>query len=147
MGSRSIRSFSRLGIVKAYVIRENVFNNYTMNHVGLCCDCQLPWLRSYRRLADYPFGSQCRFVIKWEYIFTMPFRVKFIHLIPLPKCKHLDFMKIESVVTAMISEYPFNSSNVWLAVVRGGKAFIKKRVYVTTWQLFVGMRRVAVRPV
>ena len=67
-----------------------------MNHVPLCCDHDLP---SYRRLADYPFekkspniGSQCRFVIK---LFTIPFRVKFIYLIPLPlplpKCKHLGF--------------------------------------------------------
>ena len=69
-------------------------------------------------IADYTFeekmifyiGSQCRFVIKRGHIFTIPFRVKIIHLIPLPKCKHFGFMKIEGVVTAMISEYPFKSS-------------------------------------
>ena len=52
-------------------------------------------------------GSQCRFVIKRGHIFTIPFRVKFIHLIPLPKCKNLGFIKIEGVITAMNSEYPF----------------------------------------
>ena len=33
-------------------------------------------------------GIQCRFVIKRGHIFSIPIRVKFIHLISLPKCKH-----------------------------------------------------------
>ena len=32
----------------------------------------------------------------------------FIHLIPLPNAKISDFLKIERIVTAMISESPFN---------------------------------------
>ena len=34
-----------------------------MNHVALCCDCQL---RSYRRLADYPFEKKSP-VKEWHY--------------------------------------------------------------------------------
>ena len=45
-------------------------------------------------------GIQCRFVIKQGRIFTIPFRVKLIHLIPLPKCKYLGFYeKLRAPVT------------------------------------------------
>ena len=59
------------------MVLENIYS--TMNHYALCGDWQLRHLRSYRRLADYPFeekkitgdffsssntGSQRCFVIK-----------------------------------------------------------------------------------
>ena len=66
-----------------------------MNHVPLCCDHDL---HSYRRLADYPFKTKNTGDLNWNsmplkrgHIFTIPFMVKLIHLIPLPKCKHLGF--------------------------------------------------------
>ena len=48
--------------------------------------------------------SQCRFVIKWGHIFTIPFRVKFIHLYHYQNANMLDFVKVVGVVTAMISD-------------------------------------------
>ena len=82
-----------------------MYNEGTMNHVALCCVCEL---RSYRRLSDYPFGqitgdlfsnigSQCRFVIKRGHTFTIPFRVKFIHLISLPKWKSRILWKLRAL--------------------------------------------------
>ena len=70
-----------------------------MNHVALCCDCPLPCLRSYRRLADYPFEKNHRWfffsqtlevnAVLWlnGAYFHYSFQVKFIHLTPLPKWK------------------------------------------------------------
>ena len=51
-------------------------------------------------------------VIIRGHIFPIPFRVKFIHLIPLKKCKNMDFITIEGADTA-ISEYPFNYVMSW----------------------------------
>ena len=56
------------------------------------------WLHSYQRLADYLFERKSPVTFQtlefsavlWlneGIMFTFPFRVKFIHLIPLPKCK------------------------------------------------------------
>ena len=101
-----------------------------MNHVPLCCDHDL---HLYRRLADYPFeqnhrwffsniGIQCRFVIKRGHIFFNPFRVKFIHLIPLPKCKNL--MKIEGVCHPVISVCPFK----WLLIFLGQPVSLRLQI-------------------
>ena len=94
------------------MVWDYLYNKYVQwiiaNHVPLCCDHDLC---SYRRLADSVWknivcdifsniGIQCRFVIKRGHIFTIPFRVKLIHLIPLPKCKYLGFYeKLRAPVT------------------------------------------------
>ena len=46
-------------------------------------------------------------MIKRGHIFTIPFRIKFIHLYHYQNAKISNFMKIKGVVTAVISEYPF----------------------------------------
>ena len=59
------------------------------------CPCLITkrhWLPMFeKKITGDLFFKQCRFVIKRGHIFTIPFRVKFIHLIPLPTCKHLSF--------------------------------------------------------
>ena len=51
-------------------------------------------------------------MIKRGHIFTIPFRVKFIHLIPLPKCKYLGFHENWSLNVPLIL-YIFMCAYVW----------------------------------
>ena len=73
-------------------------------------------------------------MIKRGHIFTIPFKVKFIHLKPLPKCKHLGFYaNSKGVVTAMISEYPFNSvivTCIAICNIEGKHDFKQRRQYL-----------------
>jgi len=120
VGSSSVRFAVKIG--HSHSLRfwwDYLFNPFTittMNHVALCCDCQL---RSYRdgwlsiRLKKYRLryfsniGIHCRFVIKRGHIFSIPLRVKFIHIISLQKCKNLVFHENWGRCTAMIAECPF----------------------------------------